>query len=173
MDSIAYIAAVPLVAVAGLLIYAAASDAHRYLIPNWVSIGIVLLFVPYAALSPAPVDWQGGLITSGAALAAGFGLYSRRLVGGGDVKLIAACALWAGISQVLAFLIVTSLAGGALALGLLLARTLIARRRGATSGAVEGGEIPLMRQRVPYGLAIAAGGIFILLRQLGVLGFTL
>ena len=71
------------------------------------------------------------------------------------------------------FLVITSLAGGALALGLMLARTLIARRRGAPAGAVEGGTVPVMRQRVPYGLAITAGGIFILLRQLGALGFTL
>ncbi|MGD9536194.1 MAG: prepilin peptidase [Alphaproteobacteria bacterium] len=172
MDSAAYIAAAPLIAAAALLVYAAASDARRYLIPNWVSVALVLLFAPYALLSPAPADWQGGLIVAGIAFAVGLGLFSLRLVGGGDVKLIAACALWAGFGLVLPFLVITSLAGGALALGLMLARTLVAKRRGVPASAAEGGVIPVMRQRVPYGLAIAAGGIFILLRQLGALGLT-
>lgn len=173
MDPIDYLAAAPLVSVAGLLVFAAASDARRYVIPNWISVGILLLFLPYALLSPVPADWQGGLIVAAAALAVGLGVFALRIMGGGDIKLIVACALWAGPALILPFLVIVCLAGGALALGLLAGRAALARRRGATEAPAAGGALPLMRQKIPYGLAIAAGGIFLLARHLGALGFTL
>lgn len=174
MEPIGYVAAAPVVAVAGLLIIAAASDARRYLIPNWISVGIIALFLPYALLNPIGVNWLGGLATAAAAFAFGLGLYALRLMGGGDVKLIAACALWAGPALIAPFLLIVSAAGGALAGGLLTARWIAARRRrNAPSGEVETGDTPLMRQKVPYGLAIAAGGIFLLARHLTALGLTL
>ena len=173
MDPIDYLAALPVVLVAGLLIVAAASDARRYLIPNWVSFGILLLFLPYALLSPSTPDWQGGLIVASAALAVGFGIFTLRLMGGGDIKLIAACALWAGPALILPFLFIVSAAGGALALGLMVGRTIAARRRGATHASNHSPTVPLMRQKIPYGLAISAGGLFLLARHLDALGFTL
>ncbi len=172
MDTIDYLAAAPVVSVAGLLIIAAANDARRYLIPNWVSLGVALLFLPYALLSPATSGWPGGLIVAAAALAVGFGVFALRLMGGGDIKLIAACALWAGTALILPFLVIVSLAGGALALGLVAGRAVAAKRRAVQPG-TEGGALPVMRQKIPYGLAIAAGGIFLLARHLGALGFTL
>lgn len=175
MEPIGYVAAAPVVAVAGLLIIAAASDARRYLIPNWISVGIIALFLPYALLNPIGVNWLGGLATAAAAFAFGLGLYALRLMGGGDVKLIAACALWAGPALIAPFLLIVSAAGGALAGGLLVARWIAAarRRRHSPSGAIEAAGTPLMRQKVPYGLAIAAGGIFLLARHLTALGLTL
>lgn len=172
MDAIDYFAAAPVVVVAGLLIFAAANDARRYLIPNWVSLGILLLFLPYALLSPATPDWQGGLITAAAALALGFGAFALRLMGGGDIKLIVACALWAGPTLILPFLVIVSIAGGALAIGLMVGRTIAARRRDAAGAAPDGATVPLMRQKIPYGLAISAGGIFLLAHHLGALGVT-
>ena len=175
MDPIEYLAAAPVVAVAGLLIFAAASDARRYLIPNWISVGIIALFLPYALLSPVGVNWLGGLATAAAAFALGFGLYALRLMGGGDVKLITACALWAGPAMIAPFLVIVSLAGGALAGGLMIGRGIASarRRRSAPPGEAATGEAPLMRQKVPYGLAIAAGGLFLLTRHLTALGLTL
>jgi prepilin peptidase CpaA len=174
MDSIGHLAAAPAIVVAGLLVFTAVSDVRRYLIPNWISIGIALAFVPFAALSPLPIDWLGSLITAAAALAVGFALFSLRVMGGGDVKLIAACALWAGPGLIAPFLLLVSIAGGVLAIGLMIGRAVRSSRRpGASPAAADRPATPLMRQKIPYGVAIAAGGIVLIAHQLSALGFTL
>ena len=93
------------------------------------------------------------------ALFAGMAMFALRWIGGGDAKLFAVCALWLGIAATPVFLVVTALAGGALAVGLLGAR------KAALLFAVSGG--PAWVQRllkpggdVPYGLAICAGALF-------------
>lgn len=89
-------------------------------------------------------------------LAVGFTLFAWNLFGGGDVKLLAALAFWTGFSDLPRLLLVTTLAGGALALGILVWR----RLRLATGETID--------QRLPYGIAIAAGGIDFCIRQLGI-----
>ena len=90
-----------------------------------------------------------------AVFAVGVGLFVLKLTGGGDVKLLAATALWAGTERVLGLLLVMALAGGVLALVMWLARG------GAryAAGGVE--DVSLGRMRLPYGLAIASGGWFV------------
>ncbi|WP_366554397.1 A24 family peptidase [Aquibaculum sediminis] len=67
------------------------------------------------------------------------------ILGGADVKLLSAAALWLQPAQLLVFLQVTALAGGVLALVYLL----LARLRGESAGSV----------KLPYAVAIAAGGL--------------
>ena len=86
------------------------------------------------------------LAAATAVFVAGAVAFRFRLLGGGDVKLIAAAALWLGAAALGPFLLATALAGGALAVGFLLARH--ARREGLAAG-------------LPYGIAIAAGGILV------------
>jgi prepilin peptidase CpaA len=69
------------------------------------------------------------------------------MMGGGDVKLAAALALWFPPVGTIKFLVWMSLAGGLLTLGILAWHR--ARRR-------EG------RPQIPYGVAIAVGGLAIL-----------
>ena len=69
------------------------------------------------AASPMPVAWLGALAVAAAVFVFGFVLFARQLIGGGDVKLIAAVSLWAGPEHLALFALVTSLAGGVLALG--------------------------------------------------------
>jgi prepilin peptidase CpaA len=69
------------------------------------------------------------------------------MMGGGDVKLAAALALWFTPAGTVKFLVLMSLAGGVLTLGLVAWHR--AKRR-------EG------RPQVPYGVAIAVGGLAIL-----------
>jgi prepilin peptidase CpaA len=71
-------------------------------------------------------------------------------MGGGDVKLAAALALWFSPGSTIKFLVLTSLAGGVLTLGVLAWHR--ARRR-------EG------KPEVPYGVAIAFGGLAILAQR--------
>jgi prepilin peptidase CpaA len=72
------------------------------------------------------------------------------MMGGGDVKLAAALALWFSPFATLKFLVLTSLAGGVLTLVILVWHR--AKER-------EG------RPEIPYGVAIAFGGLAILTQR--------
>ena len=72
------------------------------------------------------------------------------MMGGGDVKLAAALALWFSPASTLKFLVLMSLAGGVLTLGVMVLHR-IKRREG--------------RPEIPYGVAIAFGGLFILTQR--------
>jgi len=78
------------------------------------------------------------------------GAFYAGMMGGGDVKLAAALALWFSPRSTIQFLVLTSLAGGVLTLGVLAWHR--AKRR-------EG------RPEVPYGVAIAFGGLAILTQR--------
>ena len=64
--------------------------------------------------APALPPWAAPLVFVAGAL-----LFSRGLIGGGDVKLLTAATLWAGPGLTPALLIVTALLGGLLTLALL------------------------------------------------------
>jgi prepilin peptidase CpaA len=143
-----------------LVLTAAITDFRSYRIPNPVAVAIILLFPVFAVTSPADVDWLAALLIAGGVLAAGIVMFAFRQLGGGDVKLLVGCALWAGPAHAMNFLLVTGLAGGVLAVlmisplgrGLAVAADIrgLARFRDF-----------LMADVVPYGVAIAAGGIFV------------
>ena len=71
-------------------------------------------------------------------------------MGGGDVKLIAAIALWLPWQLVVLLLVIMSLAGGLLTVAMLIHKRL-ARR-----------ETPI---EVPYGVAIAFGGLWLIAQR--------
>jgi prepilin peptidase CpaA len=95
--------------------------------------------------------------------------YSRGLIGGGDVKLMTAVAIGLSPSDCYRFVVVTALAGGVLGIAyLLLSRRLIPMRmskRTSLLKRVMAAETWRIRRRgpLPYGVAIAAGGAFVLL----------
>jgi Flp pilus assembly protein protease CpaA len=107
----------------------------------------------------------------------GLGLFARELIGGGDVKLLSALSLWAGPEQFVWFMLVTTLAGGALSLctlcyrrwsGLIeahLATLGLATTSGGTSVSAEAPAAGSTARAttLPYGVAIAAGGIAIII----------
>mgnify|MGYP002628611748 CR=1 FL=1 len=146
-----------------LLAAAAVCDLARYRIPNTFSIALALLYLP-AALAVGTgleqIAWHlvAGLIV----LLVGMALFFAGLFGGADAKMLAAAACWTGFPLLVPFLIVMALAGGVLALVLLALRLVLARtgRQGATTA--RAGWITRQLERpkaVPYGLAIAVGGI--------------
>ena len=140
----------------GLLVWAAVTDLREFLIPNRISVAIVALYPAHVLASAQPVDWVGALIACGIVFAVGFALFALRITGGGDVKLLAATALWAGPDLVMPFLLVTAVAGGVLALVKLGQLRLARARQGDSAQTSE----PL-KQNVPYGLAIVASGLFV------------
>lgn len=146
-------------AFAGLLISAALSDAGSYAIPNRINAAIVLLFPVYAFTGPAPVDLLGSAIVATAVLLVCVGLFAANLMGGGDVKLMAATALWAGTNEGLEFILLTTFAGGVLSLAIMAWLRL---------GAYTGRTITAESRRVPYGLAISFGGLYVASRLIGI-----
>ena len=141
-----------LLALAAILVVAAVVDVRTFTISNRLNLTVALLAPVYwasVALSPWP-----GMAVQIAAAATVFvlfaGAFYAGMMGGGDVKLAAALALWFSPFTTLRFLVLTSLAGGVLTLAVVAWHR--ARRR-------EG------RPEVPYGVAIAAGGIAILTQR--------
>lgn len=134
--------------VAVMVLAAAVWDLRTRTIPNSLNAAIALLAIPYW--------WASGIalwpdVAIQLAMAAGlFALFAAAFamgaMGGGDVKLIAALALWLRPDAVLAMLVIMSLAGGALTL------VMLARHR------LTKAEHQL---EIPYGVAIAVGGIWL------------
>ena len=139
----------------------AACDATSFKIPNRY-VGVLMAAWPVAVvLSGGDLSVLiGGLSVGGLFLLVGFGLFAARLLGAGDAKLIAASGLWIGPSAALPFLLYTTLAGAALGLVLLRAR--------AAPLPAFASNLPWLvalhaRERVmPYGVAIALGGMIAL-----------
>jgi prepilin peptidase CpaA len=134
---------------AAMLIVAAVIDARKFTISNRLNAAVALgapLYWYSAALAPWP-----GMVTQLAAGGIVFvllaGAFYAGMMGGGDVKLAAALALWFTPGATLRFLVMMSIAGGVLTLAILAWHR--ARRR-------EG------RPQIPYGVAIAVGGLAIL-----------
>ena len=146
------------------LLAAALSDIRRYLIPNRYPAAIVFAYLVCATGQPLDQTLMG-LATGIVAFVLCALLFAGGIIGGGDAKLLAATALWAGPSLAPSFLIYTMLAGGALALAWLSPfRHLMpaAPKQGepeAETGARSSGS--RLRQPTPYGAAIAAGGLYV------------
>jgi len=132
----------------GLLV-AAFTDIRSRQIANWLNVAIALGAPAFWWASGLDL-WPGVVIQLGVALAT-FAvlalLFAIRAMGGGDVKLLTALALWIPPIQFLNLLIVMALVGGVLTV-VLGAWHVIRRQR--------------ERLAVPYGVAIATGGLWVL-----------
>jgi prepilin peptidase CpaA len=139
-------------ALALLLVVAAVIDIRTFTISNRLNIAV-------AAMAPL-YWWAAGLAfwpDSAAQIGASIGVFLvlavafyAGMMGGGDVKLAAALALWFPPDSTARFLIIMALAGGVVTL----AFVMIHRLRNS-----EG------RPKIPYGVAIAIGGLAILTQQ--------
>jgi prepilin peptidase CpaA len=154
MANVSYLSQSIALAFLTLLVWAAISDMRSYRIPNIVPAGLIALYPLHLVASATLPNWLGGLWVALAVFAVGFGLFAAKWLGGGDVKLLTAVALWAGPDQILDCLVLTGLAGGAFSLLLWLPRRLQARLA-MVSGWIKppASSMP----RIPYGVAIAAG----------------
>jgi prepilin peptidase CpaA len=146
-----------------LLGISAITDVTRFIIPNLVVLALILLFVVTAALLPIETDWISHFGAALVVFGGGIVLYAIKAFGAGDVKLIAALALWTGFDHLLPFLIYVSLLGGGLALGLLvLRRVIFSLQVGIANGdSVTMPRLLIQGEPVPYGLAIAPAGIIV------------
>lgn len=143
-----------------LAAFAAASDLLTMTIPNRVSLLLAGAFCILAVMTGMPAITFGLHLAAGTVvLIACFTMFALGWMGGGDAKFAAAAALWFGFGHVLTeFLLLTTIYGMVLTLGLLQLRTmpfvpeLLGRQAWASR---------LLDQRsgIPYGIAIAAAAL--------------
>jgi len=147
-----------------LLVAVAIIDVRHLTISNRSCAAIVLLYPVYAMTAPYGVDWVDGTIVGTVALTIGFLLFAMRLAGGGDVKLFAAVALWAGSHWLAEYAVVTALAGGVFALVLLIHRWFTSQRTassdvGLSARAVASANVFLGGLLMARSGAVASGAI--------------
>ncbi len=146
------------VAIGGLLALAVAADVAWRRVPNAVVLPIAVggLAAQLATGGPIAAGWSA-LVALGI-LAVLMVPWASGKLGGGDVKLIAATAIWLGPSRVAAFLVFTAIAGAPVALATRL-HHLIQLRREAPGATPHGCRpVPLaVRETVPLAAAIVLG----------------
>lgn len=153
--------------ISGLLLLASWKDLTTYRIPNWIPFVIFALFPVYVVVVALPLDQvlRHGL-AFGVTLSVGFVLFAWNKVGGGDVKLLATLALWAGWGMPLVNLLAaTTIIGGALSLAILLCRATPIGTAVNTLFLAWGWRCAVFEpgnNNAPYGVAISAA-FFVLL----------
>ncbi|MGE3693572.1 MAG: prepilin peptidase [Novosphingobium sp.] len=133
------------------LLVAAFTDIRRRQIDNWLNIAIAAgapLFWLASGLSLVDIGWQLGVAVATFAVLAV--LFAMRAMGGGDVKLLTALALWIQPLWFLKLLIVMSLIGGVLTL--VMGMWHITRRQKD-------------KIAIPYGVAIATAALWTISSQ--------
>lgn len=142
------------------MICAALTDLVTMKIPNRLSLALVAFCFLFAVLLGMTFDAM--LMHGSASLAmllVGMGFFSMGWIGGGDAKLFAATAAWTGWAQLLPYIFIATLIGGALTLLILFFRRVplpprladmkwLARLHNAGEG-------------VPYGVALALAGLLV------------
>jgi prepilin peptidase CpaA len=133
---------------------AAIQDLYQLKISNYFSIFIVIFYGVWVLCVGFDADiWQNVvvfLISAALAMIA----FSARMVGGGDMKLFAAAALWFDLETAPRFLMAIVMAGLVLALCIIIARRILPRAPDDAGWAVLRRKGP-----IPYGIAIAGGAI--------------
>lgn len=143
------------------LAYAVVSDVRRLMIPNRVSLLIAAAFLPAALLAGLSFPLIAEHYAAGAGLLViGIVLFSRRLIGGGDAKLLGAAGIWSGLEQLAPFLALMAVIGGVLAAAILIAH----KSRKALPflnaiGWLQDGDAKT--QPIPYGLAIGLAALYL------------
>ncbi len=150
-----------LLALALALVVAAIIDVRTFTISNRLNAGIALAAPLYWWSIGLPL-WPDAAIQ--VAVAAGVFLllalaFQIGMMGGGDVKLAAALALWFSPMSTVKMLVIMSIAGGILTL-----IVMIAHKKFPNWQVDESGQ-PRAKPRVPYGVAIAVGALWILAQR--------
>ena len=139
------------------MLMAAYKDLTSYTIPNVISLILLAGFFalsPFMGLTWAEFGTHIGVFAGSLTLM--MAMFAFGWIGGGDAKLFAATAIWWMPYDLMVYTLYTAMAGGALALVLLLSRKMLPVQV-QTTGWVH----TLMRdeKKMPYGLALAFAGM--------------
>jgi prepilin peptidase CpaA len=141
-----------LAALGAMLVVAAAIDVRTHTISNRLVIAVAVL-APVYWYSVGLEIWPDAAVVVAVAVAVFFLFalaFFAGVMGGGDVKLAAALALWFSPSDTVRFLVFMSLAGGLLTFLVLAVHKLRSKAE---------------RPEVPYGVAITIGALVILAQR--------
>lgn len=142
------------IALLGLgLLLAAGFDLWRFEIPDTLTVLIIAAAVLFGLGTPG-FNWASHAAAGGAFFAFGLLAFARGWLGGGDVKIMTGCACWATLSSLAEQMVLIALAGGVLALALIL------MRRGLVLAGVAGDDAPRLIRvgaDLPYAVGIAGG----------------
>ena len=137
---------------AGMLLWAAIVDIRTRTIANRLNLAIALM-APLFWWATGIDLWPDAAIRVAAAIAVFllFALaFQAGMMGGGDVKLAAALALWFPPKATIMLIVLMSLAGGVLTVIVMIEHKI---------------KKPEGRPEVPYGVAIAFGGLWLLAQR--------
>lgn len=167
-----------------LLVIAAVIDWRTYRIPNWLTVGGMVFGLIYNTVAAGPA--LSGFLTALVGLAVGLGvllpLYMLRVMGAGDVKLMAMVGAFVGLPGVLYAVLFSLVAGGIAAVVFSLYRRVFRRMTAnvadivqamafvAIAGGGPRGNTPAQASigKLPYGVSICVGTIASLVaKQLG------
>lgn len=151
---------------AGLLIAAAVCDILTRLIPNSIPLALAVLGL---TLRLADGSWPWALLAAGIVFGVALLCWWRGWMGGGDVKLLGACALLVPPLMVFPMVTAVGMAGGALAFIYILARRFLPRPLAVPAAqrpqSFLGRALRAERWRLargtalPYAVAIAVGSL--------------
>jgi len=153
------------------MIWAVISDIRFFILSNKLCLSVALLYPifiasAYLAGTPLPLDyiaWSIGI--SLAIFAFLVALFALGYIGGGDVKLIPAIALWAGPAYTLKFLLITTICGGAVALAILkyIKKYSFSDKSSEkiNFSVSKSAESENEENSIPYGIGIAVGGLYV------------
>ena len=138
-----------------LLLLAAGQDMWKLKISNIFPIALIALYLARALFVGLQSDMWQNVAVFAFALSAGTFLFAKRWLGGGDVKLFAATALWFDFIAAPYLLFAITFGGALIALAFIFIRRLL-----PAGLADKTGWVSLKRRGpIPYGLAIAVGAI--------------
>jgi Flp pilus assembly protein protease CpaA len=152
-----------------LLLYVATIDIATRLIRNEICLALALLGVTAQLASPMQIAQS--LIAAAILLLLLLVIYQRGWIGGGDVKLLVALAIGLPLTGVIELFTMTSLAGGVLALVHVKMRLLPYPKLAPAGSSLVRRVYAIERWRhlrrapLPYGVAIACGGIWTIFSQ--------
>ncbi|UGY13392.1 A24 family peptidase [Bradyrhizobium septentrionale] len=152
-----------------LLLYVATIDVATRLIRNEICLALALLGI--VSQFAGPMQVAESLVVAAILFLLLFAIYTRGAIGGGDVKLLVALAVGLPLTGVIQLLTVTALAGGVLALAHLVMRNLPYPRLAPAGSSFARRVYAVERWRhlrhapLPYGVAIACGGIWTILSK--------
>src|SRR6516225_8790902 len=152
-----------------LLLYVAMMDIATRLIRNEICLALALLGIAVQFVSPMHVTES--LLAATVLFLLLIVIYQRGWIGGGDVKLLAALAIGLPLMGVIQLLTITALVGGVLALVHLMMRLLPYPKLAPAGSSLVRRVYAVERWRnlrhapLPYGVAIACGGIWTALNQ--------
>lgn len=143
-----------------MVVMAGISDFFTLKIPNWLNGLIAVSVVPFVLFAGMPMEVFAWHVIAGlAAFAGGFILFSANIIGGGDAKMLAACAVWVGWDLLVEFAFVTAFAGGALVIAIKL--WVFFADHKDKKGMEWASNFLSKKPQLPYGIAIAAGGVIV------------